>query len=94
MTVKTTGIREAKARLSRLLRDVQRGHEWIITERGKPIARIVPMSEATLPLSERIRRLEDSGVIEPVRGQMRELPPPLPLEGNLAQAWLQEDRNS
>lgn len=94
MTVKTTGIREAKARLSRLLRDVQRGNEWVITERGKPIARLVPMSGTALPLSDRIRRLEDSGLIEPVRGQTRELPPPLPLEGDLAQAWLQEDRDS
>jgi prevent-host-death family protein len=94
MTIKMTGIREAKARLSRLLRDVQRGHEWIITERGKPIARLVPVSGITLPLSERIRRLEDSGLIEPVRQKMRELPPPLPLEEGLAQALLQEDRNS
>ncbi len=94
MTVKTTGIREAKARLSKLLRDVQRGHEWIITERGKPIARLVPVHGSTLPLPERIRRLEDSGLIEPVRRQARELPPPLPLEEGLAQTWLQEDRNS
>jgi prevent-host-death family protein len=94
MTAKITGIREAKARLSSLLRDVQRGHEWVITERGKPIARLVPVSGRALPLSERIRRLEDSGVIEPVRRKVRNLPSPLPLEENLAQAWLQEDRDS
>src|SRR5437879_8830927 len=34
-----TGVREAKARLSKLLRDVQRGHEWVRSERGSPIAK-------------------------------------------------------
>lgn len=94
MTVRITGIREAKARLSRLLRDAQRGEEWIITERGKPIAKLVPVSGSTLPLPERIRRLEESGLIEPVRRQPRDLPPPLPLGEDLAQTWLQEDRDS
>ncbi len=93
MKVRITGVREAKARLSRLLRDVQHGGEWIITERGKPIAKLVPVSESTLPLSERIRRLEDSGLIEPVHRQVRNLPPPLPLKEGLAQAWLHEDRD-
>ena len=93
MTMKMTGIREAKARLSKLLRDVKRGHEWVITERGKPIARLIPASGRTLPLSERIQRLEDSGLIEPARRGVRELPPPLPLKNSLAQEWLQQDRN-
>ena len=42
-TRRTVGVRDAKARLSELLRDAQLGHEWTITERGKPIARIVPV---------------------------------------------------
>jgi prevent-host-death family protein len=91
--VRTTGIREAKAHLSRLLRDVRRGREWIITERGTPVARLVPIEKAGLSLEERIRRLEDEGVIEPAPRDARPLPAPIPLQGDLAQKWLREDRD-
>lgn len=89
-----TGVREAKARLSRLLRDVQRGREWVITDRGKPVARLVGVSGDRLSLDERIKRLEDSGLLEPRQTPTRELPAPLPLRKGLAQRWLQEDRNT
>lgn len=89
-----TGVREAKARLSKLLRDVQRGREWVITDRGKPVARLVLVSETDLPLEERIRHLEAAGIFEPLRRDVRNLPPPLPLKRGLAQAWLQEERNA
>lgn len=87
-------MREAKAHLSKLLRDVQRGKEWVITERGSPVARLAPISGRSLSLAERIRRLEDSGLVEPLRREVRSLPPPLPLKEGLAQKWLQEDRGS
>ncbi len=87
-------MREAKTHLSKLLRDVQRGNEWVITERGSPVARLAPISDRSLSLAERIRRLEDSGLVEPLRREVRSLPPPLPLKEGLAQKWLQEDRGS
>jgi prevent-host-death family protein len=91
---KRTGVREAKARLSQLLRDVQRGQEWVITERGRPIARLSPIAERSLSLADRVRRLEDAGLVEPLRREVRNLPPVLPLREGLAQKWLQEDRGS
>ncbi len=94
MKTRKTGVREAKARLSKLLRDVQRGQEWVITERGNPVARLAPISGRGLSLAERIHRLEDSGLVEPLRRPARNLPPPLPLKEGLAQKWLQEDRSS
>jgi prevent-host-death family protein len=48
---KAAGIRELKAHLSRYVRDVKRGDEIIISERGKAVARIVPIA----PPSERSR---------------------------------------
>ncbi len=87
-------MREAKARLSKLLRDVQQGQEWVITERGSPVARLSPISGRSLSLAERIRRLENSGLVEPLHRKVRNLPPPLPLKEGLAQKWLQEDRSS
>lgn len=93
MKNRTAGVREAKAHLSRLLRDVRQGREWTITERGMPVARLAPIEKTGLSLEERIRRLEDEGVIEPARRDTRPLPAPIPLKGGLAQKWLQEDRD-
>jgi len=52
----------------------------------------VGKAERDLSLRERIRRLEDSGLIEPTRGRVRRLPAPLPVVKELTQKWLQEDR--
>ena len=40
--VKSVGVHEAKTHLSRLLADVERGHEVVITRRGEEVARLVP----------------------------------------------------
>ncbi|HEY6553800.1 MAG TPA: type II toxin-antitoxin system prevent-host-death family antitoxin [Vicinamibacteria bacterium] len=45
--MRAAGIREARQSLSVLLEDVRQGHEIVITDRGKPVARLVP----PLPLS-------------------------------------------
>ena len=94
MRIGKTGVREAKARLSKLIRDVQRGKEWLITDREKPVARLVPVTGRDLSLQERIRRLEDSGLVEPLGRRVRRLPAPLPIGKELARRWLQEDRGA
>lgn len=94
MRIGKTGVREAKARLSKLIRDVQRGKEWLITDCERPVARLVPATGRALSLQERIRWLEDSGLIEPPRRRVSRLPAPLPIEKELAQRWLQEDRDA
>lgn len=43
------GVHEAKAQLSRLLRDVENGGEVVLERGGRPIARIVPVVETTSP---------------------------------------------
>jgi prevent-host-death family protein len=40
--VRTAGVREARQNLSRLLDQVRKGREVLITERGRPVARLVP----------------------------------------------------
>lgn len=40
---KSVGVHEAKTQLSRLLTDVERGEEIIITSRGRPVARLAPV---------------------------------------------------
>lgn len=88
------GIREAKINLSKLLKNVQKGREIIITDRGKPVGKIVPMPSDSLPLADRINELERQGWIEPQKKKkVKKILPPIPLPEELAQKFLQEDRN-
>ncbi len=90
---RVVGVRDAKAQLSRLLQAVQKGAEWTITERGKPIARLVPIARGTRSLAERIARLEQNGTIEPEHADRSLLPPALPLQSGLARRMLEGDRD-
>lgn len=40
--MKSVGIREFKARLSEYLRSVKEGEALLITDRGRPVARVLP----------------------------------------------------
>jgi prevent-host-death family protein len=88
------GIREAKVNLSKLLKNVQKGKEIILTDRGKPVGKIVPMPADSLPLAERVHELERQGWIEPRKKKpMKKLLIPIPIPDELAQKFLREDRN-
>jgi prevent-host-death family protein len=65
------GIRELKAHLSAYLDRVQGGEEVIVTERGKPIARIEPLPKVEVP--EAMRHLVESGRMVD-KGPMRHFP--------------------
>lgn len=40
--MRTAGVREARQNLSLLLDEVKKGREVLITEHGRPVARLVP----------------------------------------------------
>jgi prevent-host-death family protein len=40
--MREAGIREARQNLTALIEEVRKGHEVTITDRGKPVARLVP----------------------------------------------------
>jgi prevent-host-death family protein len=40
--MRTAGVREARQNLSALLDEVKRGREVVITEHGRPVAKLVP----------------------------------------------------
>lgn len=44
--MKYAGIREARQNLTRLIEEVRKGREITITDRGKPVARLVPPRRA------------------------------------------------
>jgi len=61
-------IYEAKARLSEVIRTVKQQRHVVITERGVPVAKVVPVEPPAANLAERIRELESAGAIEAPRG--------------------------
>ena len=62
--MRTAGIREVRQDLTSLLDDVRKGREVIITDRGRAIARIVPIAQRKpIPdLSAFRERIGDLGV--------------------------------
>ena len=59
MAATTVGIRELKAQLVRYVRQVKAGGTVTITEKGKPIGRIIPVRTST---DERVQELIRSGL--------------------------------
>ena len=95
MQPKRIGVREAKIHLSKLLKMVQRGTEITLTDRDRPVGKIIPIQPESLPMEDRIKRLEDQGIIEGVMEMtQKKPPPPIPVPDNLAQRLLQKDRNN
>jgi prevent-host-death family protein len=55
--MRTAGVREARQDLTSLLDDVRKGREVVITERGRPVARLVPTRpRQPFPDLSRVRR--------------------------------------
>ena len=69
------GIRELRADLSRWVRRVSEGEEVVVTDHGRPVARLVPIGE-----ERKIDRLIREGAITPSthRGPR---PVPDPIDG-------------
>lgn len=56
--MKTAGVAELKAHLSRYLAAVKEGEDVLVTDRGKPVARLVPLApeaETDARLAELVR---------------------------------------
>ena len=67
-------VHEAKAKLSEILRRVKRGRSVSISERGREIAHVVPVSPAT-DLATRLAELERDGLIWSGRGSIKAISP-------------------
>jgi antitoxin (DNA-binding transcriptional repressor) of toxin-antitoxin stability system len=66
--------------------------EFVITDRGRPVGRIIPIRKAGPDLEDLIRDLESRGMLEERRSRVTRLHPPLPARGDIAQKMLREDR--
>ena len=69
---RTTSVVQLKARLSEYLRLVKAGGQLLVTERGVPIARVVPLDEAERKSTRRLR-LARAGLVKPGRGRVPKL---------------------
>jgi prevent-host-death family protein len=71
--MKTIGVRELRQNASRYLKLVEAGESVEVTDRGRPVARLVPVP------TSRFDQLVAEGRIRRGTGRWRDLPPPLPL---------------
>lgn len=75
--MKTIGIRELRQQASRHLRAVQAGETIQVTDRGKPVAMIVPVK----PQEDVLARLEAQGRLRRGKGDLLKLKPLKPKKG-------------
>ncbi|MDE0136576.1 MAG: type II toxin-antitoxin system prevent-host-death family antitoxin [Acidimicrobiaceae bacterium] len=89
MSSNAVSVSELKANLSHYLRQVRRGGEIQVTDRGTPVARLVPASE---PEDEHLSRLINSGVLRAGQGDAAAVldEPPLQIPTSLAEALASE----
>lgn len=77
--MQTVGVRELRNGLSRFLAVVRSGSTVTITDHGRPVARIVPVTTPT-PLE----RLVAEGVVQPATQRRRSLPEPVRASGQVS----------
>lgn len=71
----SVGVRELRQRASELLRRVEAGEAIEVTDRGRPVAVLAP-----IPGQRAIDRLRATGDLSSARGDLDDLPPPLPTD--------------
>ena len=81
------GVRELRNNLSRYLDRVRDGDELVVTDRGRAIARVLPMSgERT------IDRLVREGRVTPAKRTERRLPKPVKTKGTVSDLVAEQRR--
>jgi prevent-host-death family protein len=87
------GLREANQHFSRIMRAVRDGEEVVLTERGKPFARIVPMRRNREEAA--VRQMVKEGLLRPAEkpGIMPDWKPRR-LRGVTTTQTLREERDS
>jgi prevent-host-death family protein len=63
--MRTAGVREARQNLTQLLDDVKKGREVVITDHGRPVARLAPVEQRRpFPDLTQVRRTFGGPAIE------------------------------
>ena len=89
----SVGVARLKAQLSRFLSAAKHGEEVIITERGRPVAKLGPL-RGTENAGSRRERLARAGLLTLGRGRVRRIRAPKgPLVGNAVLKALLDERS-
>lgn len=89
----SAGIKEVKNNLSRLLIKVKAGEEILITDRGRPVARIVQERQGNKSIREVLAPLVQRGLIVlPSRSTPKKGISPVKITGKLVSEIVIEDR--
>ena len=87
--MQTVSITQLKNSLSAYLRDVKAGEEVLITDRGRPIARLAPVSSSD-SMEEHLEEMERKGLLRRGTGRLPDdfwdLPRPADPEGLVRKA--------
>jgi len=93
--MKTASISDAKNRLSAYIDRVRRGESILITDRGKPVARLAPLEPGSQAHQDaRLAELARLGILRlPLKPPPRRLPRPVKLRKQVdAVRLISEDR--
>jgi prevent-host-death family protein len=93
--MRTVGSRELKNRLGRYLGLVGRGETIIVTDRGKPVARLVPHEpepETKYSIEDLLKRLEAEGHLRRGTGKFKSFKP-IRVKGKPMSQIILEDRD-
>ncbi len=82
------GVRELKNHLSRYLGRVRDGEEVVVTDHGRPVARLVAIDAS----SDRLNDLVRSGLVRPARSARGPLPRPVRSSGTVSDAVADQRR--
>jgi prevent-host-death family protein len=91
--MKTTTVSKLKASLSEYLRSVKAGEEVLVTERGRPIAKLIP-SASSKSLPDHLIEMEKQGLVKLGSGKLPKgfwnLPRPKDPKGLVVKAVIRE----
>ncbi len=91
--MKTTTVSKLKASLSKYLRSVKAGEEILVTERGRPVAKLTPAASSNF-LPDHLLEMQKQGVVKLGSGKLPKgfwnLPRPKDPKGLVVKAVLQE----
>jgi prevent-host-death family protein len=83
------GVRDLKNNLSRYLEQVVSGVEVVVTDRGRPIARLNGIDDVE---QDKLAALIDAGVVKPPMSKVRRRPVPLKASGSVSDLVAEQRR--
>jgi len=76
------GVRDLKNNLSRYLDQVEAGVEIVVTDRGRPIARLNGMADEP---NDKLAAMIEAGLVRPPTSKVRQRPAPLRSSGSVSE---------